>query len=728
MKYVLKVLSKYTWLIIAAIICLYIQANLDLKLPEFTSNIVNVGIQQKGIVDNTFNAIREKELNKILLFVNENDKDYILSNYDLILKGDKEYLDDYPILKSENVYVLKDINSKTRDKLSLMFSKPLTIKMFIEYGYESQDTDISIDEYYNYLETLPQSEIEKLVKDMNDKLDTVGESLTSQMTINQVINEYEVIGIDLSKIQSSYILSTGGLMILIAFGIMLIAILTSYLASKIAAGFARNLRRLVVNKVMTFSNREFEKYQTSSLITRSTNDIQQVQNLFVMLLRTLFYAPIIGIGAYIKVSGNSMSYIIAIAIILVFLLVGSIFYFAMPRFNLIQTLLDKLTMVTREILTGIPVIRAFSTENYEKKKFDKANRNITKNNLFIDRTMSIMMPSMMLIMNLVALLIIWVGGEKIDLGIIQVGDLIAFITYTMQIIMAFLMFSIVSIMLPRSIVSLRRIGEILNTKVSLVDGNKSIKGKDIKGVVEFKDVYFRYPDALEDVIQNVSFISKPGTTTAFIGSTGSGKSTLINLIPRFFDVTGGKILVDGINIKDIKLKDLRHMIGYVPQKGILFSGTIESNLMIGQDKKDLDLIKKATRIAQADEFINKKELGLKESISQGGTNVSGGQRQRLAIARALAKNPKILIFDDSFSALDYKTDALLRKTLKKEVKNVTVFIVAQRISTVLHADQIIVLDKGEVVGIGTHEELLKNNNIYKEIALSQLSKEELSNE
>ena len=728
MKYVLKVLSKYTWLIIAAIICLYIQANLDLKLPEFTSNIVNVGIQQKGIVDNTFNAIREKELNKILLFVNENDKDYILSNYDLILKGDKEYLDDYPILKSENVYVLKDINSKTRDKLSLMFSKPLTIKMFIEYGYESQDTDISIDEYYNYLETLPQSEIEKLVKDMNDKLDTVGESLTSQMTINQVINEYEVIGIDLSKIQSSYILSTGGLMILIAFGIMLIAILTSYLASKIAAGFARNLRRLVVNKVMTFSNREFEKYQTSSLITRSTNDIQQVQNLFVMLLRTLFYAPIIGIGAYIKVSGNSMSYIIAIAIILVFLLVGSIFYFAMPRFNLIQTLLDKLTMVTREILTGIPVIRAFSTENYEKKKFDKANRNITKNNLFIDRTMSIMMPSMMLIMNLVALLIIWVGGEKIDLGIIQVGDLIAFITYTMQIIMAFLMFSIVSIMLPRSIVSLRRIGEILNTKVSLVDGNKSIKGKDIKGVVEFKDVYFRYPDALEDVIQNVSFISKPGTTTAFIGSTGSGKSTLINLIPRFFDVTGGKILVDGINIKDMKLKDLRHMIGYVPQKGILFSGTIESNLMIGQDKKDLDLIKKATRIAQADEFINKKELGLKESISQGGTNVSGGQRQRLAIARALAKNPKILIFDDSFSALDYKTDALLRKTLKKEVKNATVFIVAQRISTVLHADQIIVLDKGEVVGIGTHEELLKNNNIYKEIALSQLSKEELSNE
>ncbi len=728
MKYVLKVLSKYTWLIIAAIICLYIQANLDLKLPEFTSNIVNVGIQQKGIVDNTFNAIREKELNKILLFVNENDKDYILSNYDLILKGDKEYLDDYPILKSENVYVLKDINSKTRDKLSLMFSKPLTIKMFIEYGYESQDTDISIDEYYNYLETLSQSEIEKLVKDMNDKLDTVGESLTSQMTINQVINEYEVIGIDLSKIQSNYILSTGGLMILIAFGIMLIAILTSYLASKIAAGFARNLRRLVVNKVMTFSNREFEKYQTSSLITRSTNDIQQVQNLFVMLLRTLFYAPIIGIGAYIKVSGNSMSYIIAIAIILVFLLVGSIFYFAMPRFNLIQTLLDKLTMVTRETLTGIPVIRAFSTENYEKKKFDKANRNITKNNLFIDRTMSIMMPSMMLIMNLVALLIIWVGGEKIDLGIIQVGDLIAFITYTMQIIMAFLMFSIVSIMLPRSIVSLRRIGDILNTKVSLVDGNKSIKGKDIKGVVEFKDVYFRYPDALEDVIQNVSFISKPGTTTAFIGSTGSGKSTLINLIPRFFDVTGGKILVDGINIKDMKLKDLRHMIGYVPQKGILFSGTIESNLMIGQDKKDLDLIKKATRIAQADEFINKKELGLKESISQGGTNVSGGQRQRLAIARALAKNPKILIFDDSFSALDYKTDALLRKTLKKEVKNATVFIVAQRISTVLHADQIIVLDKGEVVGIGTHEELLKNNNIYKEIALSQLSKEELSNE
>ncbi len=727
MKHLLKILKKFTFPILCAIVFLFIQAQLDLKLPEYTSNIINVGIEQKGIENNAFLVVRESSLNKILLF--SDDKESILKYYDYLEKGskNKKY---QSILDKESIYVLKDVSKDEKEKLSNMLTKPLATKLFLEYGYSSnKDTNMSLEDFYKYLMTLDKESLDNIVNPIIEQTKDISGSLLDQMTITEVINEYTAMDIDLGDIQTAYILKTGGTMIIFAFLIMIVAIGTSFLASRIASKFAYLLREKIVNKVMTFSHHEFESFQTSSLITRSTNDVQHIQMLFGMLLRTLFYAPIIGIGAFLKVNGNAMSWIIGVALCCILGIVITLFTFAMPKFRRVQKLLDKLTLVARETLTGIPVIRAFSNEEYEKKRFDKANQNLTKLNLFVERTMSLMSPLMMLLMNITALLIIWVGADKIDTGLIQVGDLIAFITYTMQIIMSFLMFSLVSIMLPRAMVSVRRIGEVLDAKTSVTDPlNPKVPDKDKCGIVEFKDVYFRYPDAEEDVIKNVSFKATPGTTTAFIGSTGSGKSTLINLIPRFFDVTGGKITIGDVNIKDMTQEKLRSLIGYVPQKGMLFSGTILSNLTLGMDKVDDKVINKSIEIAEAKEFISKKPLGLEEAISQGGTNVSGGQRQRLAIARALAKQPQILIFDDSFSALDYKTDASLRKKLKKEVKDATVFIVAQRISTVLHADQIIVLDKGSVVGIGTHEELLKNNQVYQEIAYSQLSKEELANE
>ena len=515
-------------------------------------------------------------------------------------------------------------------------------------------------------------------------------------------------------------------MVGIAALIMIVAISIGFIASRTAAKFAYLLRNKVVKKIMSFSNKEFTEFSTASLITRSTNDIQQIQMLFVMLLRIVVYSPILGIGALLKVMGNSMNWVIALAIGLIMLIVLILFTFAMPKFKLIQKLVDKLNLVSREILTGIPVIRAFSTEKHEEKRFDEANQELAKVNLFCNRVMGIMMPTMSFIMNGVAILIIWVGAKQVDLGTLQVGTLMAFITYTMQVIMSFLMLSMVSIALPRAWVSVKRIGEVLGKENSIQDPKEKEEfQKEKTGIVEFKDVYFRYPDAEEDVLEDINFTVTPGTTTAFIGSTGSGKSTLINLIPRFFDVTGGKILIDGTDIRKVSTYDLREKIGYVPQKGNLFSGTIRSNILFGAEDKSDENMKRAASIAQATEFILEKEEGYDSEISQGGTNVSGGQRQRLSIARAVATNPEIYIFDDSFSALDYKTDVNLRKALNEETTNATIFIVAQRISTIMHADQIIVLDKGNIVGKGTHEELLKTCEIYKEIALSQLKEDEL---
>ena len=729
MKHILKILKKYSFYIILVFVLLFMQANCDLTLPEYTSNIVNIGIQQSGIESPVPEVIKEEEYNKLLLFMNSESQEKVNNSYTLITKDNIEYLEKYPLLNEENLYVL---NTGNEDLRSI-----ITLPMIMVYNTSQESFDPSSFgmqipdgmSIYDILQAMDQESHNEFVNKLSENYSDETVSLLEQTAIVYLKDEYTKIGIDVEEMQLGYIATTGLKMLGLALASMVLTIASVFLTSRIAAFFSRDLRSKVVNKVMTYSNTEFESFSTASLITRSTNDIQQIQMLIVMLLRIVFFAPIMGIGALAKVSGNDMSWIIALAVVTIIGFVIILFGLAMPKFNKVQKLIDKVNLVSREILSGIPVIRAFGTEKHEEKRFDDANKDLTKVNLFVNRVMTVMMPSMMFIMNGVSVLIVWVGASKIDAGIIQVGTLMAFITYTMQIIMSFLMISMVSIMVPRAFVSLKRIGEVLDRDTSIKQIDKPLKFNDeLKGVVEFKDVYFRYPDAEEDVLQNISFKAMPGTTTAFIGSTGSGKSTLINLIPRFFDVTGGKILIDGIDIRKANIEKLRDKIGYVPQKGMLFSGTIESNIAFGLDKMDKEKITKAAEISQSLEFIENKKDKFKSEISQGGTNVSGGQRQRLAIARAIATDPEIYIFDDSFSALDYKTDAKLRKELAKYTKNSTIFIVAQRISTVMQADQIIVLDKGHVVGIGTHKELLKSCEIYQEIAYSQLSKEELENE
>ena len=560
------------------------------------------------------------------------------------------------------------------------------------------------------------------------KMDSMGESVVKQYAINRVKEEYKAVGLDIEKVQMKYIAKTGLKMLGITLVSALITICNSYLISRLSSAFAKELRSKVVKKVMSFSNEEFESLSASSLITRTTNDIQQIQMLIVMLMRVVVYAPIIGIGAFLKVKDSSMAWVIGVALVAILAVILVLFFVAVPNFKKVQELLDRVNLVSREILTGLPVIRAFATEKYEEKRFDKANKDLTKVNLFVNKVMSVMMPTMMFIMNAICILIIWVGADRIDNATIQIGDLMALIQYSMQIIMAFLMISMVSIMMPRALVSIKRIAEVLNKEVTVKDPIKPKKfNEKTKGKVEFRDVYFRYPDAEEDVLRNINFTANKGETVAFIGSTGSGKSTLINLVARFFDVTGGKILVDECDIKDVKIKDLREKIGFVPQKGVLFSGTIASNLKLGNEKLTEEEMKRVAQISQSLEFIDKKEDGFDSPISQGGTNVSGGQKQRLAIARAIAKNPEIYIFDDSFSALDFKTDAKLRKALKEYTKDSTILIVAQRISSIMNADKIIVLEQGEIVGMGTHNELLKNCEVYKEIASSQLGEEEIKN-
>ncbi len=540
-----------------------------------------------------------------------------------------------------------------------------------------------------------------------------------------------IVNIGVQQMKPDYILSAGAKMLGVALLSMIATICISFVASRVAASLGSSLRKEVFTKVVNFSSNEMDKFSTASLITRSTNDIQQIQNLMVMLLRIVIYAPILGIGGIIKVlsTENTMAWIIVVAVSAIIIVVFTLFKVVMPKFKQVQNLIDKLNLVSREILTGMLVIRAFGTEKHEEQRFDKANEDLTKTNLFINRTMAMMMPLMMLIMNVITIIIVWNGAYAVDTGTMQVGDMMAFIQYTMQIIMAFLMISMVSIMLPRAAVAAGRVDEIINTELSIKDPIKPISFQtDKKGILEFKNVSFRYPNADEDVLENITFTAKKGETTAFIGSTGSGKSTLINLIPRFYDATEGEIIFDGVNIKDVSQRELRAKIGYVPQKGILFSGNIESNIKYGKKSISDEDIKKAVEISQAKEFVESAESGYETEIAQGGTNVSGGQRQRLSIARAIAKSPDLYIFDDSFSALDYKTDAALRKALGKETKESTVLIVAQRISTILHADQIIVLEEGKVVGIGTHKELMKTCEVYRQIALSQLSKEELDNE
>ena len=592
----------------------------------------------------------------------------------------------------------------------------------------TQNEDIDIFQVFSMM---PKEQLTQVKAEFDEQFSEMPDSIISQAAVSYVKGEYEAIGIDMDKTQINYIFLSGAKMLGVALLSAALSVVVGFMASKVAAKTSMNLRSKVFKKVMSFSHTEMDKFSTASLITRSTNDIQQIQMVTVMMLRMILYAPILGIGAVIKVlnTNTSMTWIIALAVVVILAIVGVLFVTVMPRFKMLQKLVDKVNLVTREILTGLPVIRAFSTQKHEEERFDKANNELTKTNLFVNRVMSGMMPLMMFVMNGVTLLIVWNGGKGIDSGAMQVGDMMAFIQYAMQIIMAFLMITMMSIMLPRAAVSAVRVDEVLNTEISIKDNEKVEEfDNNKKGVVEFNNVSFKYPDADEDVLTNISFTAKPGETTAFIGSTGSGKSTLINLIPRFFDVTEGEILVDGVNIKNVSQHELRERIGYVPQKGVLFSGTIDSNLRYGRENATEKEIEKAAQIAQATEFIETKPEKYNTEIAQGGSNVSGGQKQRLSIARAIAKKPEIYIFDDSFSALDFKTDAALRKALKSETGNSTVLIVAQRISTILNAEQIIVLDEGKIVGKGTHKELLKDCEVYKQIALSQLSKEELENE
>ena len=754
---IFKHLRNSSFIIFIIILLLAGQASCELSLPTYTSNIINIGIQQSGIENSVPEVIRKSEMDKLFIFLSDKNKNTILNNYKLLNKNslsDEEYnkyKDSYPALSDEEIYLL---NTKDKDiikKLDNILGKP----ELIVYGLESDDesakmiqqqmknnmtSNMSISnanqnlenmDMFAMLQSMPKKQKNNLIKEMDNQLINLPDAMISQSAVSFVKNEYNEIGIDTGKLQTQYILTTGAEMIGITILSVVAAITVGFLASRVGASLGRTLRSKTFEKVMRFSSKEMTEFSTASLITRSTNDIQQIQQMTVMMLRMVFFAPFMAIGGIYKAlsTNASMAWIIGVAVLGVVVIVGILFATVMPRFKKLQNLVDRLNLVTREILTGLPVIRAFSTERFEEKRFDGVNKDLTKVNMFVNRMMSCMIPAMMLVMNAISVLIVWVGAKNIDTGAMQVGDMMAFIQYTMQIVMSFLMISMISVMLPRAAVSANRINEVLEKDIIIKeDKNPQAFDASKKGLVEFKNVSFKYPDADEDILHDINFTANSGETTAFIGSTGSGKSTLINLILRFHDVTKGEIKVDGVNIKNVRLHDLREKIGYVPQKGVLFSGTIDSNLRYGKKDATQEDIIKAAKIAQSIDFINDKEDKFDSEISQGGSNVSGGQKQRLSIARAIAKDPEIFIFDDSFSALDFKTDAKLRKALKSETSNSTVLIVAQRISTILDADQIVVLDEGRIVGKGTHKELLKNCEIYKEIALSQLSKEELENE
>ena len=727
-----KFMKPYAATILMIVVFLVLQAYCDLSLPGYTSDIVNVGIQQGGIDTAIPEQISVEDMDRLFLFVSEKDQKTVLDAYE-------RDTDTY----ESDAYVLKDgilKNEKRTDKIGAILSKPMmlvtvfssdseetkemTDAMFASLPKEMLSEDITV---FDVLGMMPEEQRAQMVTQIGEKVDEMPETMLEQAATIYLKEAYKNLGMDTDKIQTGYMLRTGGKMLALAAVGMIVSMIVGFLASKVGASTGRDLRGKVFRKVVEFSNGEFDKFSTASLITRSTNDIQQIQMLTVMILRMVLYAPIMGMGGVFKVfhTNVSMSWIIGLAVVLIAMVVMVLFVVAMPKFKILQNLVDRLNLVTREILTGLPVIRAFSTEKHEEERFDQANKDLTNTNLFVNRAMTFMMPTMMLIMNAISILIVWVGANGINDGQMQVGDMMAFIQYTMQIIMAFLMICMISIMLPRAAVSATRVDEVLTSTTLINDPKQPKHLKEGKGMVEFDHVSFRYPGAEEDVLHDISFTAKPGETTAIIGSTGSGKSTMVNLIPRFYDVTEGKITIDGEDIRNVTLHELRDQLGYVPQKGVLFSGTIASNILYGNPDGSEETMMEAAKVAQAAEFIEEKPKCYDSRISQGGGNVSGGQKQRLSIARAIAKDPKIFIFDDSFSALDYKTDVTLRKALKEHTVNSTVIIVAQRISTILHADQIIVLDEGKVAGIGTHKELLKNCDVYYQIAASQLSEKEL---
>ena len=717
MKY-LKKSAGYVALIIAL---LFLQAYCDLSLPDYTSKIVNIGIQQKGIEDGVPQKIRKTSMDALELFMSQED----ISQLETAYTEDGE------------LYVLKDIDKDTRSSLNEILGKPMLMLGGLTMETEASGemlAQMGIPEGADPVEVIAQMPEEarvQMTENMGEKFRDMPDSMITQAAVSYVQAEYEALGEDVDGLQMKYIGEAGLKMILMALLIMAASISVVFLSAKVAASLGHDIRGDIYRKVIGFSSNEYNKFSTASLITRSTNDVQQVQMTMAMMFRIVLYAPIIGIGGVLRVleTDSSMTWILGVGVVLILVIIGLLFSIAMPRFTKLQTLIDRLNLVTREILTGIPVIRAFSREKHEEDRFEDANKVLTKTNLFVNRCMTFMMPSMMLIMNGISVLIVYNGSYAVDAGNMQVGDMMAFIQYAMQIIMAFLMITAMSIMLPRANVAAMRIVEILETENSLKEPEAPVHpSQEIKGTVEFDHVSFAYPDAGENVLTDISFKAEKGQTLAVIGSTGSGKSSLINLIPRFYDVTQGCVRVDGVDVREMSQKELRDCLGYVPQKGVLFSGTIDSNIRYGKTDISEEQVKKAVMVAQAQDFIEEKPHGYESPVAQGGTNVSGGQKQRLSIARAVAKDPEIFIFDDSFSALDFKTDKALRKALKEHTKNATTIIVAQRISTILNADQILVLDDGKMAGLGTHRELMENCEVYRQIAMSQLSEEELANE
>ena len=757
MKNLFKYAASYWKAMIAIVLILVVQAYCDLSLPAYTSDIVNVGIQQGGIKDEVPRQIATEEMEKLLLFVSEDDQQTVMDAYtedntsykkeayvlkDSVAKEENtmENLKDIlqiPMMMTSGIESGSDTTKQMEDKLKEQMSQGMaqsmpqgadrTMPKGMPQG-ESQAVSLDDMSMFDLLKMLPAEQRATMVEKIEEQMSEMPDTILDQASVSFCRSAYKDLGMDMDQTQIHYLLKTGGQMAALALLGMVASIMVAFLASRVGASAGRDLRSGVFHKVVGFSNNEFNHFSTASLITRSTNDIQQIQMLIVMLLRMVLYAPILAIGGVLQVmkTNVSMSWIIGLAVIIIAFVVLLLFLVVMPKFKVLQNLVDKLNLVTREILTGLPVIRAFSTEKHEEERFDDANRTLTKTNLFVNRAMTFMMPVMMLVMNGVSVLIVWTGAHGISDGQMQVGDMMAFIQYTMQIIMGFLMLCMISIMLPRAAVAADRVEEVLKSETMIHDPKQEKHfPEDGKGVLTFDHVSFRYPGADEDVLEDITFTAKPGETTAIIGSTGSGKSTLVNLIPRFYDVTSGDITLDGVDIREVKQHELREKLGYVPQKGVLFSGDIASNIMFGNSHGSDDEMIEAAEIAQATEFIDTKPEKYKSPISQGGSNVSGGQKQRLSIARAIAKHPQVFIFDDSFSALDYKTDVTLRRALAEKTSGSTVLIVAQRISTILHAEQIIVLDEGKVAGKGTHAELLKNCPVYREIAESQLSRKEL---
>ncbi len=757
----LKFLKPHAGTVLAILCVLVVQAWCDLSLPTYTSDIVNVGIQQGGVDESVPEQIAGDELERLLLFVPSDEQDTVREAYEEAKAGEYDY--DGTVLELKET--VKD-STEELDDLAEIMGKPMLLTAGFESGSDTSKSmeetmrqqmqaqmqqaqqqmqvpdqqtqpqtsqaqagvDLSDMTIFDMLEMMDSAARDQVVAQMDESMDSMPDTMVEQAATLYIQSAYEELGIDMDAMQTHYILVTGGKMLALAALGMLASIMVGLMASRVAASVGRETRGKVFQKVVGFSNGEFDKFSTASLITRSTNDIQQIQMLTVMILRMVLYAPIMAVGGIWKVLNTNvdMTWIIALGVALIFMVVIVLFLVVMPKFKIVQKMVDRLNLVSREILTGLQVIRAFGTERYEEERFDKANKDLTRLNLFVNRAMTFMMPVMMLVMNGISVLIVWTGAHSVNDGTMQVGDMMAFIQYTMQIIMSFLMICMISVMLPRAAVSAERVDEVLRSSTSISDPEKPEKVGDCRGEICFDHVSFRYPGAEEDVLQDLSFTVRPGQTTAIIGSTGSGKSTLVNLIPRFYDVTEGKITLDGHDIRSITQHDLRAQLGYVPQKGVLFSGDIASNILYGNPDGTQEEMEEAAQIAQATEFINNKKKRYESPISQGGANVSGGQKQRLSIARAIAKHPKVFIFDDSFSALDYKTDAAVRAALARKTKEAAVIIVAQRISTILHAEQIIVLDDGRIAGIGTHRELLKSCEAYYQIAASQLSEEELA--